>query len=943
MIPDVGPPYPGLRAFEREESDLFFGRETSVDELIASLAKERFLTVLGTSGSGKSSLIRTGLLDALELGFFAHAGSRWTVLDIRPGLAPLRSLADRLAGLLSETSEPMPSEMVRSYLARGPRALAELLKGKPHIGNVLILVDQFEELFRYRDYSALEEAEAFVALLLESARSEEPPPIYVVLTMRSEYLGACDLIPGLARQVNAGSYLTPRMTRGECRAAIEGPARVRGFELEPALTTRILNDMATLAPWDLGGVEQTQELARRADQLPLMQHLLNRLWSMTEGNAAPRRLTLATYEAVGGLSGALDAHGQEVIESLAPADRPTVEHVFRGLVTGPDPVRAVRRPRRLADLEALHSQSGGAVCRVIERFRASDCNFLQPPSDVPLSPETVIDISHESLIRQWRRLAEWQTQEARTEANWRELHRRATDHAQNREGLLYGQTLAELSAWWDAEAPTAEWVLQRGDDRALAERYLLASRGVVEEEAQARRRRRRALEATFAAGVLALGGLLGGGVAFGVASGHHLEQGHSRAEQLVLGCSVRMVDPAAAATAESAPIGALAQVASGRACEDLPRTLREAGYSPGGVVSSFSWVEARNDADDWKAKVDKIDGLLKQSGVKASHTFPADFVAARRIQGALLAKAGEHTRAVDAFAQAERLANEARAQPRASIDDATFADLESELGHELLAAQRPQEASQRLRAALDLRKQLFPKSSINMEADLSVRQKLQDSYVDAAAASMARGDRNGARELFAGCSSAQAGMDPSSIDARRLAADCKAHEGETLSRVDSKAAEHSFDAAIKSLQFDPSLATDDMQERYYALLERKADRYQGEFAATHDLKARRRAFLYRGWLVNTKTDVYGRSPTRAHRDTLVKALMDRAVLYRLTPTGNSDAILDLERAFSLNSSLRPVRKLLIEARLRRGLRGDRARVKRLQRLEDLADSDDESG
>src|SRR5262249_30051479 len=148
----------------------------------------RFLAVLGSSGTGKSSLVKAGLLDALELGLMARAGSRWRIVDFQPQDAPLRNLAQRLL----ETDEPQnPAaeadvQLERTFLARGPRSIIErcragrLAKGE----NLLLLVDQFEELFRYQGYSGREEAEALVALLIESAHSEEFP-IYVTITMRS--------------------------------------------------------------------------------------------------------------------------------------------------------------------------------------------------------------------------------------------------------------------------------------------------------------------------------------------------------------------------------------------------------------------------------------------------------------------------------------------------------------------------------------------------------------------------------------------------------------------------------------------------------------------------------------------------------------------------------------------------------------------------------------
>ena len=136
-----------------------------------------------------------------------------------------------------------------STLRRRPRSLLRWCEAGnlPERTNLLVLVDQFEELFRYADYAARDEAEAFVALLLESAAAQDLP-IYVVLTMRSEFLGPCALFPDLADRINAGLYLTRRMTREETREAIEGSAAVCGFAIEPELVNRLLNDLASFAP-----------------------------------------------------------------------------------------------------------------------------------------------------------------------------------------------------------------------------------------------------------------------------------------------------------------------------------------------------------------------------------------------------------------------------------------------------------------------------------------------------------------------------------------------------------------------------------------------------------------------------------------------------------------------------------------------------------------------
>jgi tetratricopeptide (TPR) repeat protein len=472
-------PYPGLRAFTREESDLFFGRDGCVDAMVNVLAATRFLAVLGSSGSGKSSLVRTGLLDALDLGLHPWAGSRWIVADFHPGGHPIRNLSAAL--LTSKDGVPPEAtavDLLAAFLRRGPRSLAEWVSGgnlEPG-SNLLILVDQFEELFRYGNYARQEEAEAFVTLLLETA-SLKGINIHIVITMRSEFLGACALMPGLAEKINDGLYLTPRMTREECREAIEGPAGVMGFTVEPALITRLLNDLTSFAPWEAGdAVDQAERLARRADQLPLMQHVLNRLWARADNEAGGSRIVLglSDYDGIGGLSGAIDAHGEEILSALGDERARRAGAVFRSLVSGAGVASAVRRPCRLGELVEVAGNKDDVVA-IVEAFSAPDCNFLRT-SEQSLSDDVIVDISHESLIRQWTSLRGWLENEARAADAWRRLAAAEERYTVREGGLLTGLDLHNLAAWWESASPTPSWAMRYGGQFERVQSYLAESR-----------------------------------------------------------------------------------------------------------------------------------------------------------------------------------------------------------------------------------------------------------------------------------------------------------------------------------------------------------------------------------------------------------------------------------------------------------------------------------
>ncbi len=484
-------PFPGLRPFRRGEDPLFFGRAQEIGELRSALLGERrFVAVVGSSGCGKSSLIEAGLLPRL-LADGVSEGRPWHVLALRPMGAPIAELADALADFAkSEQSEAL-SGLDRSVLASRFRAtLRRTTDGLAGVissivpnpaARVLVFIDQFEELFRYEPDEADEdlplfrdEAQTFTNLLLQAIQSPSPP-IHVLAAMRSDFFGECGRYRGLAEAVSASQFLVPRMVREQLQEAITGPLCVAAGiaperwpeVLEPALLQRLLNAV---------GADAT------ADPLPVMQHALMRAWQMAE--LRPREdtrptpvLRVADYEAAGEISEALSQHADQVLSGATAAAGTSlphdgIAHLFRALTDIDREGRAIRRPQTLADLAPVVGAPIAAVRPVIDAFRAPGVSFLTPYAPAEITETTPIDISHEALIRQWKKIADasvdeatghargWLQQEFRDGLTWRALAVQARLFGSNPEACLDPATTAQHYRWFRVLRRRPAWALR---------------------------------------------------------------------------------------------------------------------------------------------------------------------------------------------------------------------------------------------------------------------------------------------------------------------------------------------------------------------------------------------------------------------------------------------------------------------------------------------------
>ena len=468
-------PFPGLRSFHPGEADVFFGRQRQIDELEQRLDETRLIAVAGSSGCGKSSLVLAGLLRALAHRREAGGPVEWRPVVMRPGNAPIDNLAQALAAALApaqaqereQAQDPARGASLAGRLRLGGTGLAEavLAARLPPSVRVLVIVDQFEEIFRYRRMTGADESAAFVKLLLNAALASEAP-VNIVLTLRSDTLGYCADFRDLPEAVSRGQFLVPRLTREQRKQAITGPVERRGFRVAPRLVQRVLNDVSD-----------------DFDDLPVMQHALSCTWRhWAAACQGSRDIDVPDYEAIGAAAGALSGHADEAYNSL-PGRGAEVERVFRALTErlaagGSE----VRRPLPFLQLCAVTGGAAEHVAAVVDRYRRADTVFLLPPPEVDLATNPVIDISHESLIRGWRRLKDWADHEALSVQMYRRIAEAAALHEERKEGLLRNPALQFALEWRNTARPNAEWgaLVAPGFERAMT--FLDASREAHERE-----------------------------------------------------------------------------------------------------------------------------------------------------------------------------------------------------------------------------------------------------------------------------------------------------------------------------------------------------------------------------------------------------------------------------------------------------------------------------
>ena len=456
-------PFKGLHYFDETDAELFFGREVLTDQLAARLARqvdsdERFLAVVGASGSGKSSVVRAGLIPMLRR---QSPSSGWPLFVITPTAHPLESL---VAGLRGDVPAGFQSRKLVDEFARQPARLSRALHaiGEAAVAtHSLLIIDQFEELFTLCRSEA--EQLAFVENLTTAACQSGGMAV-VILVLRADFYVHCARFDRL-RQLLAQhqEYIGP-MTAAELRCAIEEPARQQDWELEPGLVDLLLHDVGA----DAGHNPEP-------GALPLLSHALLATWQRRRG----RRLTLSGYTASGGVRGAIAETAESVFyDQLDRDQRQIARHIFLRLTElGGDDAQADTRRRVSIDELPSKPEDSDAVHQVLSAL--ADARLVT-------TDQNAAEVAHEALIREWPTLRGWL--EADRESL--RLHRHLTEAAQewdrlgrDTSGLYRGVRLAQAVEWAAARSETINVVERDFIDAS----QLFAEREAQEREAQQQR------------------------------------------------------------------------------------------------------------------------------------------------------------------------------------------------------------------------------------------------------------------------------------------------------------------------------------------------------------------------------------------------------------------------------------------------------------------------
>ncbi len=450
-------PYKGLEYFDCNDVDpkYFYGREQLTDQLIDKVRQSNFLAIVGASGSGKSSVMRAGLLHQLKQGRKLSGSGDWKIQILVPGEHPMENLASSFINSdLSDVDRAEQLGKAKELLKKGAEGL-KLLVQVSQAPKVVIVVDQFEEVFTLCKDKNVAERKQFFACLL-GAVEKAAGKLCVILAMRADFFGKCleQEYSGLGQKIQDNLVSVTPMNQEQLREAIARPAKRVNLRVEEGLIEQMLTDVEG-AP----------------GSLPLLQYTLTQLWEKRTDN----QLKLSTYAQLGGIGGTLNQRAREVYQEFNPEQQDIAKHIFLCLTQLGEETEDTRRRVLKTDLvTAKYSQS--AIDEVIRELAKERLIVTSHKVGKESTVEgVVVDVAHEALIRHWEDLRGWLDESRDPLRKQREIEKEAKNwqpHAEEEKSPDY--------LWGGSKLAEAEVLLQKYATKVslsnLAEEFMEACR-----------------------------------------------------------------------------------------------------------------------------------------------------------------------------------------------------------------------------------------------------------------------------------------------------------------------------------------------------------------------------------------------------------------------------------------------------------------------------------
>lgn len=489
-------PYRGLEKFTEAEAEFFFGRSEAIQTLLGQVQRlvktetsaqnPDLVAVLGASGSGKSSLVRAGLIPALRAGRVPGSES-WPIKVMRPGPRPLEALAELFVGQIGRGLAA-----IRAELDGGEKALyyllTESLVGQPEVSFFVLVIDQFEEMFTLTEQE--NERQAFLAQLLYASQVRRNRG-FIILTMRADFYAKASTYKPLAEAITRCQMLVSPMTEKELREAILLPAEAVGLEIEKDLAQALVQD-SLAAP----------------GALPLLQHALLELFHRRDGNL----LTMQAYREIGGIKGALAHRADSVMAGLTVEQQVLARNIFLRLTALGEGISDTRR--RVNRVQLYPAGLDSVQVEVVLAALAGE------EARLVVTDKETVEVTHEALIQQWGQLRNWLEENREVERIRQRLTEAASEWAVNERDASYLYTGARL-------AEAEEWAQAHGAEMTAAEQaFLTASIDNREREARERKKRIQRIIAGLAIGLV----LIAIAAVFGFVGQYQAAQGQATAQ-----------------------------------------------------------------------------------------------------------------------------------------------------------------------------------------------------------------------------------------------------------------------------------------------------------------------------------------------------------------------------------------------------------------------------